>query len=273
MLTDKKSRLEDELFTDDGDDEDNYCTDLELFSIGRKKLSKMKIAIANVTVDAEKNLKNLLIPRRKKNRDIDRYKEVSRIVNEAIIEKVNMLIFPENYLPLEWLSVLANKAARENLAIITGLEHIVVEDRVYNYTAVILPYKEFDVIPAAAVFFQLKKHYAPEEKRTIQGYSFNQKSNFKVIEEERNNPLYNWCDCYFPVYCCYELTDIKYRSIFMSWADMVVAVVWNRDTNYFGSIVESLVRDLHCYCVQVNTSEFGDSRIIQPKKNSETKFD
>jgi hypothetical protein len=47
---------------------------------------------------------------------------------------------------------------------------------------------------------------------------------------------------------------------------MIVAVECNKDTNYFGNIVESLSRDLHCYCVQVNTSEYGDSRITQPMK-------
>ena len=55
----------------------------------------------------------------------------------------------------------------------------------------------------------------------------------------------------------------------MSWADMIVAVEFNKDTNYFGSIVESLTRDLHCYCIQVNTSEYGDSRITQPKQTVE----
>ena len=55
----------------------------------------------------------------------------------------------------------------------------------------------------------------------------------------------------------------------MSWADMIVAVESNRDVNYFGNIVESLARDLHCYFVQVNTSQYGDSRITQPTKREE----
>ena len=43
-------------------------------------------------------------------------------------------------------------------------------------------------------------------------------------------------------------------------------VEWNQDTNYFANIIESLSRDLHCYCVQANMSEYGDSRITQPTK-------
>lgn len=30
--------------------------------------------------------------------------------------------------------------------------------------------------------------------------------------------------------------------------------------------MESFCRDLHCYCIQVNSSDYGDSRIVQPSK-------
>ena len=32
---------------------------------------------------------------------------------------------------------------------------------------------------------------------------------------------------------------------------------------------ESLARDLHCFCIQVNTAKFGDSRITIPAKSEE----
>ncbi len=47
---------------------------------------------------------------------------------------------------------------------------------------------------------------------------------------------------------------------------MVVVVEWNSDINYFSNIIDSLSRDIHCYCVQANCSKFGDSRITQPSK-------
>ena len=31
-------------------------------------------------------------------------------------------------------------------------------------------------------------------------------------------------------------------------------------------MLESLSRDLHCYCVQVNSSDYGDSRITMPSR-------
>lgn len=78
--------------------------------------------------------------------------------------------------------------------------------------------------------------------------------------------LYNWNDFLFSVYCCYELTSIADRSIFQSFADAIIAVEWNHDVNYYSNIIESLSRDVHCYCIQVNTSDYGDSRITQPTK-------
>ena len=231
----------------------------DVIFVSDMKSNKLKIAVANVNVsdysDLEKILKNGV-----QNRKHSRYKALSDLVNVAIKEKADMLVLPECYVPIEWIRPLSSKASREGIAIITGVEHIVVGKNVYNFTAVILPFKYRNTIPTAAVFFQLKKHYSPDEERVIEGYGY------KAVESNEQRPLYCWKDCYFPVYCCYELTNIKDRAEFMSLADMIVAVEWNKDTNYFGNIIDSLARDMHCYCVQVNTSEYGDSRITQPAK-------
>jgi hypothetical protein len=50
---------------------------------------------------------------------------------------------------------------------------------------------------------------------------------------------------------------------------MIIAVEWNRDVKYYSNILESLSRDIHCYCIQVNSSESGDSRITKPSKSEE----
>ncbi|MDR0500416.1 MAG: hypothetical protein LBG97_04115 [Coriobacteriales bacterium] len=241
-----------------------------LIVIGDAVSNKLRIAIANVNVGDVSNLDDVL-KGRKPNRHYKRYRALANLVNDAIKEKAEMLVFPENYVPLEWLPFLASKAAREGLAIVTGVEHVIAGDAAHNLTAVILPFKYFKTIPTSAMFFQLKKHYSPEEKRIIEGYGYRipREDDKEISSEDNKRPLYRWHDCYFPVYCCYELASINDRAEFMSWADMVVAVECNRDVNYFGNIVESLARDLHCYFVQVNTSEFGDSRITQPRKSEE----
>ena len=58
--------------------------------------------------------------------------------------------------------------------------------------------------------------------------------------------------------------------MFKSKVDYIIATELNKDTNYFADIGSTWVRDLHCFFIQVNTSHYGDSKIIQPTK-SETK--
>lgn len=229
-----------------------------LVEVGNKKKEKLSIAIANVKLDHE-NFESVI--RETPNRSLQRYKDLSRVVNAAIDNKVDILIMPEAYVPFEWLSTLARTCAKNKLAVVTGVEHVKFSDRIYNLTAVILPYEETDHW-CAHLTFHLKTHYAPNEKQEIRGY------RLKEVEGETYE-LYKWNGCYFPVYCCYELASIYDRALFQSYADFIVAIEWNKDVNYYSNILESLSRDIHCYCIQVNSSDYGDSRITKPTRTEE----
>ena len=226
---------------------------------GGYKKEEFRLAIANASLIHEDFIGVLTD---KPNRSYERYRKVSRIVNEAIQEKADMLILPESYLPIEWLPQLTRICAKNQMAVVTGLEHIKSGKTVYNLTATILPYKE-EEFSFAHVSFHTKVHYSPEEKRNIEGYGY------KYLEG-KSYELFDWNDLWFSVYCCFELASIQDRSLFQSYADLTIAVEWNSDVNYYSSIIESLSRDLHCYCAQVNSSDFGDSRITRPSK-TETK--
>ena len=75
-----------------------------------------------------------------------------------------------------------------------------------------------------------------------------------------------WKGLYFTNYYCFELADIVHRSIFRSKIDFLIASEWNKDINFYSNITEATSRDLHCYFIQVNTSDYGDSRITHPKR-------
>lgn len=150
----------------------------------------------------------------------------------------------------------------------TGVEHILspkkegnsqdIPQKVYNLAAVILPYHKDDYKFAHVVYHQ-KTHFSPNELRQIKGYRLEP-------FEGKEYQLFQWRDLWFSVYCCYELASIAERSLFQSFADLTVAVEWNKDVSYFSSIVDSLCRDLHCYCIQANSSDYGDSRVMSPSK-------
>ena len=229
-----------------------------MVSVDNGDKSKLRVAIANVRLQ-HNNFERVV--KGNPNRSYQRYRSISKIINEAINEYADMIIMPEAFMPFEWLPTVARTCARNNLALITGVEHIKIGKKIFNLTAVILPYDDL-MNKSAYISFHLKTHYAPAEKQEINGY--------RLKEITGNHyELYKWYNCYFPVYCCYELTSITERAIFQSYADFLVAIEWNRDVNYYSNILESLSRDIHCYCVQVNSSDYGDSRITKPSKTEE----
>ena len=223
--------------------------------VNNKIKNKVKVAIGNAQL-REDSLEIIL--RDEADRSYARYEDVVRIANESFKEKADLLVLPEAYLPVSWLPIFARSCAKNQMAAVVGLEHFKVHNTVYNITAVVLPYT-VDDYRYAYIYFHLKTHYAPKEREMIV-------SRGLEIKEGNIHPMFCWNNFWFSVYCCYEVTSIKDRALYQSYADATVVVEWNMDVNYYNNIVESLVRDLHCYCVQVNISKYGDSRITQPSK-------
>ncbi|MFI3163973.1 MAG: reverse transcriptase domain-containing protein [Bacillota bacterium] len=222
---------------------------------------KVKIAIANVKVN-KKNIEDLLIE--KPNRSIDRYLKLTKVINQATAENVNVLVLPECCVPFEWLPSLAKHCTKNNLSIITGVEYVKCiesqgKSKIVNLVATLLPYTISEKFNTTHINLRNKVHYAPSEIVEITGYDY-------CYNEGDCYDLFSWNNFWFAPYCCYELTSIKDRSIFASCLDAFIAVEMNKDTNYFSNIIESLGRDMHCYCIQVNTSIYGDSRVYIPRK-------
>ena len=220
---------------------------------------KLCVAIGNAELKFN-NFKAALD--RRPNRSYQRYRNLSKMLDAAIEQKVDLLVLPENYLPIEWLPTVSRFCANNQIGLITGVEHVLFESEnplVYNLTAVILPYEHHEQ-KFSHVFYHSKVKFSPEERRQIEGHHC-------TCREGSNYQLFCWHGIWFPVYCCFELASIRDRALFRSYADMVVAVEWNTDITYFSSIIESMCRDLHCYCIQANSSGPGDSRILQPTKS------
>ena len=144
------------------------------------------------------------------------------------------------------------------MVIIGGIEHIKHEHLVYNLTTTILPIKVKET-SYAVPFFHQKRYFSPWELGDVENVGCEPAKGQK-------HRLFEWNGIRFVTYCCYKLTSIKLRQIFQGQADILCGVEWNKDTHYFGNIMEALSRDMYCYCVQANMSEYGDSRIVQPTK-------
>ncbi|TCP25204.1 reverse transcriptase (RNA-dependent DNA polymerase) [Tenacibaculum skagerrakense] len=217
----------------------------------------LKIAVANTKVKATNIAQSLF---ETPNTDKERRKDFIDLLNGAEKVKADILILPEVSTPYRWLPVLADQARRKQRAIIAGLEHIRINNVCYNLLATILP-MEHNGIKDVVINFRLKNHYSPGEKKLIKDRG--------KIAPKLSRSLYNlfiWRGIYFSNYNCYELADINHRALFKSKVDVLFASEYNQDVNYFSNIVETVSRDVHCYFVQVNSSDFGDSRITKPSK-------
>jgi hypothetical protein len=225
----------------------------------KKKNNKFKVAFANTKVD-EKNIIASL--RGTPNLDSERYDKLAKIVKKVRLDKSDLLLFPESFIPINLLSSIVKYSERNEVLTVTGLEHIKIKNTVYNFVVTILPF-EFGGVSDAVVTFRLKNNYAPGEEMLIKG------NHYKVAKpKEYRYDLFIWRNLYFSPFYCFELANVWHRSLFKSKLDLLVAVEWNKDTNYFSNIVESCSRDLHCFIAQVNTSQFGDSRLTQPTESA-----
>lgn len=236
------------------------------FKVGNKRMKEVRVAVANVTID-DKTLVNVL--RGRPNRSSKRYNCLAKVINQAIKEKADIIVMPEAYVPMEWIPILAQQSAKSQIALVFGVEHITNRDRkVFNYTAVILPYSKEQEYRFAHIVLHRKNYFAPVEAERIRGYRMEPvQAAWDGVEEKSRETEYElivWNDLWFTTLCCYELASIHDRCKLYNYIDMLIAVEWNKDVHYFSSIIESLSRDLHCYCVQVNSSYFGDNRITQP---------
>lgn len=179
-------------------------------------------------------------------------------------KKIDLVVFPEVSLPHSWESMIVAWARRHNIGVIAGLEHRVDSDSIaYNEVIAALPYRDAQSKTACIPIRRLKKFYSPEE-------GFQLQNNYLSVPgaDHVSFQLIRWRGASFAIYNCYELASLEHRGIFKGKVDFIVCTEFNRDINYFSNIVESASRDIHCYVVQVNDSQFGDSRIVKPSQTA-----
>lgn len=231
---------------------------LEIHTNSDDKKLQPKIGVANTFI-SEKNIIEGL--RNTPNISNSRYQNLVRFLKETRRNNADVVAFPEFFIPIEIFSSLVRYAEKNQTLIISGLEHITVNSLSFNFISTILPV-EIDGYKDATIIFRLKNHYAPSEEELIKG------NHFEIPKPLKNRyHILKWKNIYFSVFYCFELANITHRSLLRSKIDLLFAIEYNQDTNYFSNLVESIIRDIHCYVVQVNSSHFGDTRISQPSKS------
>lgn len=250
---------------EDGNYTKRYVTITDTVEIGKKYESDKKIAIANDIVKESDFMH--VVTRKSSIQSLHRRKSLCKIINFALAEQADILVMPELSVPFGWLGFLAKQVCHSGMGIVCGMEYAIsTTEYMLNTVATILPVKT-KYGNTCVVDLRVKNYYSPKEKILLEGYRYNLPSE--------SNPcytLFHWRNSYFSVYNCFELADIKSRSLFQSEIDFLIAVEFNKDVHYYADVVSSWARDVHAFIVQVNTSQYGDSKIVMPSKTDTKTF-
>lgn len=230
---------------------------------GNQSKDKLTLAIANIKLN-NSNIEDAVRKDHEPNLSFERQEKLYSILNSAIYEKADLVVIPEVAIPVSWLPFMITFSRRHQIGLVFGLEHWVVDDIAYNLIIEALPFRTSDKYKSCVMTARIKNHYAPAELEMLESLRL-QPANL-YFEPKAYYHRVSWRGTSFTTYNCYELSDITHRSLFKSEIDLLIACVWNRDTNYYEHILESVVRDIHCYTVQVNTSQYGGSCVLQPTK-------
>ncbi len=232
-----------------------------------KNRTKLRVAIANVKIEEKRDIEASFLENKKPNISFERQKQLYYLLNVAEREKVELMVLPEVSIPVSWLPFMVSHARRRQIALIFGLEYWISNNIAYNFIVEILPFKIKKKYKSCLVTLRVKNHYAPAERDMLEAV------RLKLGEpDEQYYHLVKWSGITFSTYNCFELSNIQHRSIFRSKLDLLIACVWNKDTRYYDHILESAVRDVHCYVIQANTSQYGGSCVLQPTSSEKNKL-
>lgn len=241
-----------------------HLKNLKIIKTPGDKKEKIKVGLLNTKLDS-KNFENKLL--KKSNLTSKRFDKIKLLINEAIKKDVDLLVMPEMYIPYEWVEKVVKISKDHQMAIIFGVEpHENNNKEMGNYIMSSLPFILHNKYYECALIYRLKNYYAPQEIKQMKEHA----QNIKTVENNNEKYyMYIWNGIHIVPYYCYEISSIEDRSIFKSCCDIITVSEFNKDTKYFDNIAESLSRDLFCYCIKSNTSEYGGSCIIQPTSSEE----
>lgn len=226
----------------------------------------LRVAVGHMAVNPKDIEKSYL---ETPNISLKRLKKLSQLLNDVLRhgvrypeQRVHLLVLPEVSVPYSFAKFLTRWVREHQIGIICGLEHRIRSGAAWNELLAALPYRALNGTKACVPVRRLKKHYSPAEEFELLNHGLeipeaNSKSTYQ---------LFQWRGASFAIYNCFELACLEDRAIFKAKVDFIVCSEFNQDVNYFSNIVESAARDLHCYVVQVNSAQFGDSRVVSPSK-------
>ena len=180
-------------------------------------------------------------------------------------EKPLYFVLPELSIPSEWIIELAGYFSKAGVSLIAGAEYEqgYAEREVINPAYLFLSHKNLGY-PSTWGIRQIKTRPAPAEAQILW-----QENEISLARQDiQELPTYVHGDFHFGVLICSELTDAEVQYHFRGHVDAMFCLEWNPDIDTFDGLVRAATQTVHCFLIQVNNRNYGDSRIRAPGKKS-----
>lgn len=217
---------------------------------------KINVAVTEMNINEK-----IISLKKEKKKIISEHEEKLRKILDNIrgLPNVDVVVLPELALSQKSLFSYCRESSTYQYAFISGINYRIKENYVYNDIITCIPLKLCNIKDAMPII-RTKNYYAPVEEKYIK------KRKLLIPSFEKCYFKINFRGHWFTTYYCFELTNIRDRALFFSEVDVIYAPVFNKDTYYYNNIAESYARDMHCYFVQCNVADYGDTRVTQPTK-------
>lgn len=207
-----------------------------------------------------------------------RFDQLAKLVRSIsqLVPRPHYVVFPELSIPREWIMEIASSLQRSKISLIAGVEYQIdlLDNHRKCYNSVFMVLRSTDLgYTTFRLLRQDKTIPALEEVDNLLKMSNLElvpqaPFDFGYLESHKNpRPVFQHGNFQFGVLICNEMTNIAFRSSYRGRVDALFAVEWNKDLKTFAPLVEATANDVHCFVIQVNNGEYGDSRIRIPAKD------
>ena len=208
--------------------------------------------------------------------DHTRYERLFHLVNQILrndifLKKpINYVIFPELAIPRNVILYLATKLKTKNISLIAGIEYEKREKPLFDKTTLkgyvsnqLLYVLNTKIGNSYEQLYITQEKIIPARHEESELYAV----GGKVLQPNNEfKYLINHSGFLFSGLICNDILNIENRSWLRGLIDALVIIEWNKDVETYEPLVMSTANDLHCFILQVNNREYGDTRLRAPYK-------
>lgn len=196
---------------------------------------------------------------------MNHYVAIMRLLNAVLKSnpRPKYVILGESSIPSKWFMYIARVLSASGICLIAGVEPIAVGSGSYRNQVWAALDVKFGDLPSTVVYRQdkmLASHHEEQLTRECLNRELDPQVSWSLP------PVICHGNFWFGILVCSEMTNIAHRASLRGCVDGVIVPEFNPDTKTFSAIVEAAANDMHCYVIQVNSRNFGDSRVRAPMK-------